>query len=176
MTTPTNPIEPFTPFLPSTYNLPEEDDRFRTWLGEKFSQQSDVINDKRIGVVSQSAENFSGGKLFYRTTQITRNEYQTLVYIPSLPNATTQTIGLTGTPLYPIANVNPELVVTNLYGTASLPPTSVGAGDGDYFSFMTEGNSQISFTMSDTQIVIVTLVDLSAYIGLIFINYVRNGI
>lgn len=175
MTSP-NPSEMFTPFLPSTFNLPEEEDRVKTWLSEKFSQVSDVVNDKRIGIVTQSAESFSGGKPFYRSTQVQRNEYQTLVYIPSLPNTTTLTISLTGFPLYPIANVNPELVVTNLYGTASKPPTSVGAGDGDYIGFMNEGNSKISFTMSDIAIVITTTTDLSGYVGLIFINYVRNGL
>jgi len=176
MTTPTNPIEPFTPFLPSTFNIPEEEDRYKTWLGEKFSQISDVVNDKKIGVISQASENFSGGKWFYLTTTVTRNEYQTICYIPSFPNAATVTIGLTGTPLYPIANVNPELIVTLVYGSASIPCTSVGANDGDYFSFMAQGDSRISFTMTDTQIIIVSTVDMSAYSGFIVINYLRNGV
>jgi hypothetical protein len=176
MTTPTNPIEPFTPFLPSTYNAPEEEDRFKDWIGEKLSQVSDCVNDKKIGVISQAAENFSGGKWFYLKTSVTRNEYQTICYIPSFPNATTTTIGLTGTPLFPIANVNPELIVTLVYGSASKRCSAVGVNDGDYFSFMARGDTRISFTMTDTTLIIVSTVDLSAYSGFIVINYLRNGV
>lgn len=176
MTTPTNPIETFTPFLPSTFNVPEEEDRLKTFIGEKLSQFSDVINDKKIGTISQAAENFSGGSWFYKTTGVTRNEYQTIAYIPSLPNTGTITLTLTGTPLFPIVDVNPQFVITGLYGTASKPCSSVGKGDGIYFSFMPEGDSRISFTMSDISITITTTIDLTAYTGFIVINYLRDGV
>lgn len=175
MTTP-NPSEPFTPFLPSTFTVPEEEDRLTTWLGEKFSQFSDVINDKKLGTISQAVETYNGESWAYKINGINRAGYQTIAYIPSLPNTTTLTIGLTGTPQYPIAKVNNQLVITQLYGTASKPPSSTGAGDADYFAYMTKGDSRISFTMSDVSITITTTTDLSAYSGFIVVNYLRNGV
>lgn len=176
MTTPSNPIELFTPFLPTTYNVPEEEDRLRTFLVDKFSIFSDVINDKKIGVFLQAAETLNGEKWFYNDARITRNGYQAIAYIPVFPNATTMTLTLTSNPQYPIPDVNPQFVVTQVWGSASRPCTSVGAGDGDYFSFFSEGNSSISFTMSDTQIVITTTVDMTAYSGFIVVQYLRNGV
>lgn len=170
-----NPSELFTPFLPSTFNLPEEEDRVHSYLGDKFSQFSDVINDKKIGTITQATENYNGESWQYRTTKFTRAGYQAIAYIPSY-NAVTITLGLTGTPLYPIPQVNNELVITELYGTASKPPSSTGVGDGDYFSFMNRGDARISFTMSDTSIVITTDGTLSAYSGFIFVSYLRNGL
>ena len=171
-----NPQENFTPFLPSTFNIPEEDDRLRTYLGETFTQIVDVVNDKKIGTMTQAAENFSGGAWVFKVNGVVRSEYQTICYIPSYPNAGVLTIGLSGTPQYPIANVNNQLVITQLYGTASKPPTSTGAGDGDYFSFKNQGDSRISFSMSDIQIIITSTTDLRKYSGFIVINYIRNGV
>ncbi len=167
MTTPTNPIEPFTPFLPSTFNIPEEEDRLKTWLGEKFSQVSDVVNDKKIGAYTQDAESLNGEKWSYDTTKKIRNGYQAVARIKSF---TSQTIPL------PIQDVNPQFVISLVYGSASLPCTSVGANDGDYFSFMAMGDSRISFSMSDTQIIITTDGLRAAYSGFIVIEYIRDGI
>lgn len=172
----TSPSELFTPFLPTTYNIPQEDDRLDTFLVDRLANFADVINDKRIGVFSQAAENFNGEKWFYLTPQITRNGYQSIAYIPSFPNIGAMTLTLTGDPQYPVPAVNPGFVVTQVWGSASLPCTSVGAGDGDYFSFYSQGDSRISFTMSDTQIVITTTVNLSAYNGFIVVQYLRNGV
>jgi len=176
MTIPTNPSELFSPFLPTTYNIPEEEDRVKTFLLDNFSIISDIVNDKKIGVISQSSENFSGGKFFYRSTRITRNEYQVLAYIPSFPNSGVLVLTVNSDPAFPLQNVNTEFVVTNLYGTASKPPSSQGAGDGDFIGFMNEGNSNISFVMTDTTITITTTIDMTAYSGFIIINYVRNGL
>lgn len=174
--TSSNPRELFSPFLPTTYNIPEEEDRGKTFLVDSFSNFADVINDKRIGNYAQAFENFNGTKWFFGSTRITRNGYQAIAYIPSLPNAGSITLTETSTPAYPVPNVNPEFIITHCWGSASRPCSSIGAGDGDYFSFFTEGNSQITFTMSDTQIVITTTVDLSAYIGIIVVEYIRNGV
>lgn len=170
---PQNPSELFTPFLPFTYTIPEEEDRLNAFLVDQLSEFSDVINDKKIGVIVQSSENFSGGKYFYKNTAVNRNEYQVLVYIPSfIP----QTLTLTTLNPYPIQNVNPELIMTLVYGTASLPCTATGAENGDYFSFMGQGDSRIQFTMSDTQIVITTDGARASYSGFIICTYLRNGI
>ena len=173
MTTP-NPSELFSPFLPTTYNIPEDDDRLKIFLLDKFANFADVINDKKIGTITQAAENFNGDTFFYKTTQITRNGYQTLAYIPSFVNGLTLT--LTSSPQYPIPAVNPELVVSLVYGSASKPCSKVGAGDGDYFSFMAKGDTRISFTLSDTQIIITTDGARASYSGFIIINYLRNGV
>ena len=172
----TNPMFPFTPFLPSTFNVPEDPLKLKDFIVDEFTSLSDVINDKKIGLYTQGAENFNGESWFYRSTQVDRNGYQTMVYISALPNTTTLVIDVNSDPAYPISNINNEFVVTHLYGTASKPPSAIGAGDGDFFQFNNEGDSRITFTMTDTQITIITTTDLSAYIGLIVIHYLRNGV
>jgi hypothetical protein len=172
---PTSPSELFSPFLPTTQNIPEEEDVFKNFLNDKFSGFADVINDKKIGVISQAAENFSGLKAFYKTTQVTRNGFWTLAYIPSFPNTTTLTLTLTSTPQFPIVGIDPNFVVWQVWGSASKPCSAKGADDGDYFSFYSEGNSKVTFTMSDTEIIITTTTDLSAYSGFIIIEYIRAG-
>jgi hypothetical protein len=178
MTTPidiSTPIEQFSPFLPTTYNLPE-DDRLNVFLEDNFANMSDVINDKKIGTIVQTSSQFNGEKWFYKTTGITRNGYSVIAYIPSYPASGVLTLTLTSTPMYPIPNVNNEFVITDLYGTASKPPTVTGAGNGNFFKFNNQGDSRISFTMSDNTIVITTTTDLSAYSGFIVVQYLRNGL
>jgi hypothetical protein len=179
MTTPSpatsTPASPFSPFLPGTSSVPEEQDRLKTFLVDKLSVYADVINDKKIGVIGQEVENFDGMKWFYKVTGVTRNGYQSLVYISSLPNTSVLTLTLTSSPGFPIQGIDPDFVISLIYGSASKPCSKIGAGDGDYFSFMAKGDSRISFTMSDTQIIITTTVDLSAYSGFIVVNYIRNG-
>lgn len=172
----TNPMELFTPFLPSTFNVPDDPQKLKDFIVDEFTSLSDVINDKKIGLYTQGAENFNGESWFYRSTKVDRNGYQTMVYIPSLPNTTTLVIDANTNPSYPITDINNEFVITNLYGTASKPPTIVGAGDGDFFKFNNQGDSRITFTMTDTVITITTTTDLSAYLGLIVIHYLRNGV
>lgn len=179
MTTPTNPADPFTPFLPSTFNPPEEDDRHDVFLQDTFSGMADVINDKTIGTFVQGRENFNGEKWWYISTKITRNGYQTFAYVPSYPNAGILTLTLTDPDpnlVFPITGIDPEFVITLTYGTASKPPSAIGAGDGDYFTFLNQGDTRISWTMSDTTIIITTTVDLTAYSGFIVIKYLRNGV
>lgn len=182
MTTPINPAEPFSPFLPTTYNIPEEEDRVRTFLEDQFAQISDVTNDKKIGVYVEETAVLNGNKHWYANTQITRNGYQSFVFINGLPNGTLpfpgNTLVLTAAtnPAYPINDVQPEFLMWHVWGTASLPPTATGAGDGDFFSFMSQGDSRISFTMTDTVLTITTTVDLSAYYGFIVCEFIRAGI
>lgn len=182
MTIPLNPQEPFTPFLPTTYNIPEEEDRGKTFLQDQLAQFADVVNDKKIGTYLQAAETLNGEKWFYNTTRITRNGYQAIAYIPSFPGPATLPIPnqlvltILSNPQYPITDINDQFVVTHVWGSASLPCSAVGAGDGNYFSFMNQGDSRVSFTMSDTQIIITTTVDLTAYSGFIVVEFLRNGI
>lgn len=170
---PTNPMELFTPFLPTTYNVPEVEDRLDVFLVDSLSNFADVINDKRIGTFTELTEAFNGEKWAYRITSKIRNGYQAIAYVPSLPN--TGTLVLTGS-TFPIHNINQQFVVTQVWGSASKPPTAVGTGNGDFFSFFGQGNSKISFTLSDTTLTITTTVDLSAYIGLFVIQYLRDGL
>lgn len=171
-----NPSELFSPFLPATFTVPEEDERLQVFLVDKFSEFADVINDKKIGTYTQTVESLNGDKWLYDATNVTRNGYQTIARISSYPNASTLTLTTTSTPQYPLKNVNPQFVTTLAYGVANKPCTAIGAGDGDYFSFMAKGDSRISFTMSDTQIIITTTTDLRSYSGFIVIHYLRNGI
>ncbi len=179
MTTPSNPSDPFTPFLPSTYNIPEEQDRVEIFLQDTFSLQSDIINDKTIGTMVVNNQNFNGEKYWYKDTKITRNGYQTFLYILSYPNTGVITFALDDPDpnlAFPITRIDNEFVITLTYGTASKPPSAIGAGDGDYFTFMNKGDTRVSWTMSDTTIVVTTTVDLSAYSGFLVIKYLRNGV
>jgi len=175
MTIPTNPIEPFSPFLPTGLEIPQEPERFNGFLLDTLTDHANTINDKKIGQYLQAAEVQNGNAFFFGSRKTVRNGYQAIAHIPSLPNAGVLTLTLTSDPAFPIMNINPEFVITNMWGTASLPNSAVGAGDGDYFTYQNEGNSQISFTMSDTQIVLTSTVDLSAYSGFIIIEYLRLG-
>lgn len=170
---PTNPSVPFSPFIPATYSVPEEEDRRRTFLVDRFSEFADVINDKKIGTIAQATENFDGMKYWYLSTQKTRNGFHTLAYIPSFTNGLTLT--RTSNPQFPIQQIDPNFRVAMTWGTANLPCSAVGANDGDYFSFMPKGDSRISYSFSDTQIVISTDGARASYSGFIFIQYIRAG-
>ena len=173
---PTNPQNDFTPFLPSTYNIPEEDDRLKEYLGTTFSDFSDVINDKKIGAYVQAVPQQNGEDWSYITTSKIRNGFQSIAYIPSLPNAGILVLTRSTIPQYPIDNINNQFVISMSYGTASRPCSAVGAGDGDYFTYMNRGDPRISWDMSDTTITITTTVDLSAYSGFIVVHFIRDGI
>lgn len=174
MTTPTpDPSNLFSPFLPSTYNLPEEQERHSEFIGKAFSEMSDVINDKKIGQYVQDNSIQNGEEWWYKSTKINRNGFQAMAYIPSFPNAGVLTLTLTSDPRFPIMNINQEFVVTHTWGDCSKPPTAPGTGD--YFSFMNQGDSRVSYTISDQQIVITTTTDLTAYSGFIVIEFLRRG-
>lgn len=165
MTTPTNPSNPFTPFLPSTYNLPEEEDRFEEWLGSNLSAITDVLNSKKIGTYAPS-ENFNGELWLYDTTRKVRNGYQFILRVVSYPN--------TGILVLPLPTAfTAQYVITHVWGSASRPPTIPGTGE--YFSFFSEGNSRITFVMTDTEVTITTTADMTAFSGFIVIEYLKDG-
>lgn len=166
MTAPTNPQNDFSPFLPSTFNVPEEQDRWKDWIGETFSQFSDVSNDKVIGNFVQDSQNFNGHKYFYDTTKKLRNGYRFLLRIVSFPN--------TGVLVIPLPiSVNNQFAISQAWGSASLPPTTPGTGE--YFSFYSEGSSKITFVMTDLDITITTTTDMTAYSGFIIVDYILDG-
>lgn len=167
MTIPTNPVELFTPFLPSTFNIPEEIDRHNEWLGSTLSDISDVVNDKKIGNYTENTENLNGEVWIYDTSKKIRNGYQAILRINSF---------VTGAYPLPIQNVNEQLIVTHVWGSASKPCSQVNAGDGDYFSFMNEGNLNIQFTMSDLFINITATAPMADYTGFIVIEFLRDGL
>lgn len=175
MTIPSNPQEPFSPFLPTTYNIPAEEDRVNVFLQDQFAQHSDVINDKKIGIYVEETSVLNGNKHWYASTKITRNGYQSFVFINGLPNAGVLVLTAATNPAYPIENVQPEFLMWHVWGTASKPPSAQGAGDGDFFSFMAQGDTRISFTMTDTTLTITTTVDLSAYYCFIVCEFIRAG-
>lgn len=175
MTTPTNPIEPFSPFLPTTYNIPDEEERWKVFLVDRLSVFADVINDKHIGTYRQDAEVQNGHKFFYDTPKKTRNGFQVIARIPEFPNSGVLLLNATSSPAYPLIDINPQFVVTQVWGSASKPCSAVGAGDGDYFSFMAQGDTRISFVMTDMAITITTTIDMTAYSGFIIIEFLRDG-
>jgi hypothetical protein len=175
---PESPSNIFTQFIEATYNIPEEDDRSRAYLNDKLSGISDVVNDKKIGLYVQDAENFNGEKWFYLTTKKTRNGYQVIAYISSFINQVIQ---------IPVANVNEQLIITHTWGSASLQTTALGAGTGDYFSFMPMGDTRISYTLTDVTVttpsdvpgfeVTITTDGMRAnYSGFIVIEFLHDGI
>jgi hypothetical protein len=164
---PGNPYEIFTPFLPTTVNFPEDPERIKVFLNDNFCNYADVINDKKIGAYTQGVENFNGEKWFYDSTKINRNGYQSIARITSFVPQTIPN---------PIPDINDQFVITLAYGSASLPTTATGAGDGDYFSFFGQGDLRIQFTLSDTEITITTDGAREDYSGFIIIHYLRNGV
>lgn len=166
MTTPSNPSNLFSPFLPSTFSAPEEDDRLKEWVGKTFSEISDVSNDKIIGMFVQDAEGFNGHKYFYDSTKKLRNGFRFLLRVSSYPNTSTLTIPL------PVQFTN-QFIVSQVWGSASKPPSSPGTGD--YFSYYSEGNSRISFTMNDISVIITTTADMTLYTGFLICDYIKDG-
>lgn len=168
MTTPSNPQEPFAPWIPAWVNIPEDPERLRTFLQEKLSQHADVINDKKIGNYLQDAETFGGSKFWYDSTKITRNSYQFLIRIVSYPANGSIT-------LTPPPNINPQFMLIQAWGSATKPPTALGAGNGDFFSFYGSGNPKITFTFTDLAIVVTTNALGTGYSGFLVIEYLHNG-
>lgn len=168
MTTPSNPSNLFSPFLPSTFNMPDEEGRSGEFVGKTFSQLSDVINDKVIGMFIQEINTFNGHKYFYDDPRKLRNGYRFLLRVESYPNAGPLVIPL------PI-EVNQQFIVSQVWGSASKAPSAVGAGDGEYFSFYSEGDSRITFVMTDTEVTITTTADMTAYSGFIVVDNILDG-
>jgi hypothetical protein len=166
MTTPTNPLEPFSPFIASTYNIPTDPESFKYFLEENLANISDVVNDKMIGAFTQNVGSINGSKWSYDVTTKTRPGYQLLIRVISF---VPQTIPM------PIT-INPQFVITQTYGSANLPCTATGAGNGSYFTFNNENDTRIQYTLSDTQIIITTNGTTASYSGFIMINYILDGI
>lgn len=163
---PENPSNLFSPFLEATFNIPEEEDRLRAYLNDKLSDITDVLNDKMIGSFTDGVENFSGGKWSYDTTKKVRNGYQAIFrvksFIPQVINIPFQ--------------INPQFIISEVYGSASKPCSVVGEGDGVYFSFMSQGDARIQFQMTDNTITITTNGTTDAYQGFIILEYIHDGI
>jgi len=169
MTIPTNPQNDFTPFLPSTYNIPEEDDRHNEWLGSTLSDISDCVNDKVIGAMTQDVSSANGRKLIYDTTKKVRNGVQYLARVVSYP---ANGVLILSSPPY----INEQNVIYQVWGSASKPPSALNAGDGDFFSFYNEGSTKITFTMTDLLITITTTGLGTGYSGFICVDLIPDGI
>jgi hypothetical protein len=165
---PNNPSNLFTPFIEATYNIPEEDDRMKVYLNDKLSKIADTLNDKKIGSYTQDVENFNGNKIIYDSPKITRNGYQYLARIKDYPAGGVIIVN-------PPPNINEQFVIWQVWGSASKPPTATGAGDGDFFSYYSEGNSKITFTMTDLAITVTTVGLGTGYSGYVVVEYIRNG-
>lgn len=163
---PENPSNLFSPFLEATFNIPEEEDRLRAFLNDKLSDLTDVVNDKMIGAHTDGVQNFSGGKWSYDTTSKVRNGYQTIFRVKSFTNGLTIKIPF---------QINPQFIISEVYGSASKPCSAIGAGDGVYFSFMSQGDARIQFQMTDTTIIITTNGTTAAYQGFIVLFYIHDG-
>lgn len=163
---PTNPSNLFSPFIEATYNIPEEKDRLKTYLNDKLSAITDTLNDKMIGAFTDGVQSFSGGKWSYDTTRKIRNGYQAIFRVTSFVPQ-----------VIPIPfQINPQFIITEVFGSASLPCSAIGAGDGDYFSFYSQSDLRIQFSMSDTQITITTNGTTAAYQGFIILFFIHDGI
>jgi hypothetical protein len=148
--------------------MPDGEGRSEEFVGKTFSQISDVVNDKVIGMFVQETNTFNGHKYFYDDPGKLRNGYRFLLRVESYPNA-----GLLVIPL-PI-EVNEQFIVSQVWGSASKPPTATGAGDGEYFSFFSEGDSRITFVMTDTEVTITTTANMTAYSGFIIVDNILDG-
>jgi len=155
------------PFLPSTYNVPDEETSRIEWFGLTLSEITDVLNDKVIGIYVDNVENFNGNKFYYDSVRKARDGYRFILRIKSYPN--------TGVLVIPLPiEVNEQFIVSQVWGSASKAPTSV-PNSGEYFSFFSEGNSRISFVMTEKQITITTTADMTAYSGFIVVDNIKDG-
>jgi len=108
-------------------------------------------------------------------TKETRNGYQSFVFINGLPNAGVLVIDANSDPAFPIDNIQPEFLMWHIWGTCSKPPSALNAGDADFFSFSNQGDSRISFTMTDLVLTVTTTVDLTQYYCFIVCEFIRAG-
>lgn len=168
MTSPTsNPMEPFTPFLPTTFNIPLNDENKIVFFSNTLANFADVINDKKIGAYVQSTTTLNGNKFSYDTTRKIRNGYQFIARVTAYPSA--------GVLVLPVpAELNEQFVVFQVWGSASKPKTT--AGTGDYFSFFGEGNSKITFTFTDQAITVTTTGLGVGYSGFICVDFIADGV
>ena len=156
------------PFLPSTYNVPDEETSRIEWFGLTLSEITDVLNDKVIGIYVDNVENFNGNKFYYDSVRKARDGYRFILRIKSYPN--------TGALVIPLpVIVNPQFAISQVYGSASKPCSAIGAGDGEYFSYYSEGNTRISFVMTDKEITITTTADMTPYSGFIVVDNIKDG-
>jgi hypothetical protein len=159
------------PFLPSEIQLPEEEDRFKVFLKDTLQKITDVANEKTIGVYLPT-ESFNGELWNYiNPMDPPKNGYRIIYFTPSLPATGVSVVPIPG--VIAIQGLNANFMITLCYGSASRPATTPGAGD--YFSFMSSGDSRISFTISDQALTITTTVDLSAYKGVFVLEYIKNS-
>lgn len=161
-----------TPFLPTSIIIPEEEDRLSVFLVDILTDTTYALNNKTIGIFS-SVEKYNGENWNYGSTTAqvkkVRNGFQIIIYIPSLPNTNILELDQT------IRGINENFIMTLCYGTASQLVNSNTSTPGDYFSFMNKGDSRISFTISDTQVIITTTTDLSTYQAYIVMEYIKAG-
>ena len=167
MTVPNNPSELFSPFLPATYTIPEDPDRLTTFLVDKLSLFAEVINDKNIGVWTDTVSSLNGNKFSYDTTSKVRTGYNYLARIDSYPSS--------GTIVLPVPpNFNSQFALFQAWGSASLPATTPGTGN--FFSFMSQGDSRISFVFTDQSITITTTALGSGYSGFLCVSFISDGV
>jgi hypothetical protein len=157
----------FSPFLPSTQNIPEEDDRLKVFLVDRFSNMADVINDKKIGSFTQGVVNYSGNKFAYDVTSKVRSGFQYLARIKSYPASGTITVS-------PPPNITQQFAIFNAWGVASKPPSSTGAGDGSYITYVNAGNPNISYTFTDTLITITSTLG-AGFSGFFVVDFIYDG-
>ncbi len=160
-------MQPFSPFLPTTQNIPQEEESFNYFLNDQFARLADVINDKTIGIFSTS-EQQNGEKWLYGSTTVQvkkiRNGLQTIIFIPSL---------ITESIPNPVQNIDDNFIMTFAYGTASRLKTSTVTGS--YFSFMGDGDSRVQLDITDTFVNIATNGTVSAYQAFIVMEYIKSG-
>lgn len=166
MTTPTNPQELFSPYLPAFVSVPEDEGRRRSFLTDQFSAIADVVNDKKIGAYTQSVSSQNGNKFSYDTTSKTRAGFQYLIRIVEYPDTGSLTLDVP-------PEMSKQFAVFNVWGSASKPPTTPGSGN--YFSFYSEGNSKITFTFTDANITVTTVGLGTGYSGFLCIDFIADG-
>ena len=161
--------ELYTPFLPTTQNIPEGEESQKFFFNDQFASMADAINTKTIGIYS-AAEQQNGEQWLYGNTkamvQRVRNGLQTILFIPSLVSESIPN---------PVQNIDQNFIMTEVFATATLPATAKGAGDGNYFTFNCQGDSRVSFTVSDTTIAITTNGTLAGYQAFIVQKYIKSG-
>lgn len=164
--------ESTTPFISPNVQVPIEEDRRRVFLIDTFTSVIDSLNAKEIGIYYPQ-EVLNGEEWFMpNNPKKQRDGYRTVVPFPALPNITTLTLP------HNIPNIEIGFTITHLYCTASNFATNPGAprvNRGDYFQIAGDGDSRLKLYMDNVNVYLTSTIDLSAYTGIVVIEYVKEA-
>lgn len=158
-------------FIAQTEHYPEDGERLRLKLKESYENIAQNINRRDISIYD--TEETPTGQQFFATTANLRNPrdtYRSVVNFGALPNATTTSVA------HNISVAN-NTIFTRIYGVATHPTNTDPNPKSLPLPYSTEtANGDIELYVTDTNVVITTSIDYSAYTTTyIILEYILNS-